>query len=124
MADASNAACVVVAEPADDQLRQAGELVDVAGLAHGEHQRDPLGQQAPRHERQRLRGGPIEPLRVVDQADERLLLGHLGQQAQDRQADEEAVRGVAVLQPERRRAARRAAGRAVASSPSSIGAHS
>ena len=65
-------ACVAVGEPADDHLRQAAELVDVGGLADGEHHGDPLGQQAPRHEGQRLRGGPIEPLHIVDQAHERI----------------------------------------------------
>ena len=37
-------------------------------------------------------GRPVEPLRVVDDADERLLLGRLGQQAEHRQPDEEAIR--------------------------------
>jgi hypothetical protein len=92
---------VAVGEPADDQLRQAAEIVDVGGLADGEHHGEPLRQQAPRHERQRLRGGSVEPLHIVDQAHERLHLGRGGQQAQDRQADEEAIRGAAVLQPER-----------------------
>ena len=91
---------VVVGEPADDQLRQAGELVDVARLANREHHGDSLRQQAPRHERKRLRGGPIEPLRIVDQANERLRLGRLGQQAQDRQGHQEAIRGGATLEPE------------------------
>ncbi len=61
-----------------------------------------LGQQAPGHERQRLCGRPIEPLRIVDQAHERTLLGRLGQQTQDRERDEEAIRCRAVVQPERR----------------------
>ena len=94
------------------------------GLADGEHHRDPLREQAPRDERQRLRGPAVEPLRVVDQAHQRPLLGRLGQQAQHRQADEEVIRGGAVLQPEGDRAARPVAGRAAASSPSSMGAHS
>jgi hypothetical protein len=72
-------ACVAVSEPADDQLRQAGELVDIGGLADGEHHGDPLRQQAPRHERKCLRAGPIELLRIVDQAHERFHLGRLGQ---------------------------------------------
>ena len=45
----------------------------VARLAHREHQRDRLGQQPPRDEREHLRRGLIEPLGVVDHADERLL---------------------------------------------------
>ena len=43
----------------------------------------------------------VEPLRVVHDRDERPLLRHVGQQAQDRQADEEAIRGVAAAQAER-----------------------
>jgi hypothetical protein len=95
-------ACDVVSDPFDDHLRQADELVDVGGLTDGEHDGDPLGQQAPRHEGQRLRRGAIEPLHIVDQTHERLHLGRLGEQGEDRQGHEEAVRGVAVLQPERR----------------------
>jgi len=42
-------------------------------------------------ERERLHGHPVQPLRVVDDAEERLLLGGVGQQAQDGQADQEAI---------------------------------
>ena len=63
---------------------------------------DPLRQEPARHERERLRGHPVEPLRVVDDAHERLLLGGVGQQAQDRQPDEEAIRRRSGAQAERR----------------------
>jgi hypothetical protein len=43
-------------------------------------------------ESQGLRGRAIEPLLVVNQADQRLLRRHVGQQAQDGQADQEPVR--------------------------------
>jgi hypothetical protein len=55
-----------------------------------------------RDERQRLRGHPVEPLRVVDDAHERLLFGGVGQQAQDRQPDEEAIRRRSGTQAKRR----------------------
>ena len=42
-----------------------------------------------RHERERLRRGPVQPLRIVDDADKRTLSGYLRQQAQDGQADRE-----------------------------------
>ena len=58
--------------------------------------------QPARHERERLRRHPVEPLRVVDDAYERLLLGGVGQQAQDRQPDEEAIRWRSGAQAERR----------------------
>ena len=83
-----------------------------------------LRQQPPGDERQRLRRGLIEPLRVVDHADQRPLLGHLGQQAQHRQADEEAIRGGAGAAGRTRLAAPRAAAPGSASSRSSNGAHS
>ena len=53
---------------------------------------DRLRLQAARHEREHLRRGAIEPLLVVHQADQRPLLGHVGEQAQDGQADEEEIR--------------------------------
>jgi hypothetical protein len=38
------------------------------------------------------RGSPVEPLRVIHDAYQRLLPGHLGQQAQHRKADQEPIR--------------------------------
>jgi hypothetical protein len=73
-----------------------------AGLAQREHQPHPLRQQAPRHERERLDGHLVEPLRVVDDADERLLLAGVGQQAQNGQADQEAIRRGTGAHAERR----------------------
>ena len=68
----------------------------------GEHQAQPLRQEPARHECQRLRRHPVEPLRVVDHDHQRLLLGGVGQQAQDRQSDEEAIRRRSSAQAERR----------------------
>ena len=93
---------LVGGQPLDHELRQPLEHVLVAGLAQREHQPDPLRQEPARHERERLRGHPVEPLRVVDDAHERLLLGGVGQQAQDRQPDEEAIRRRSGAQAERR----------------------
>src|SRR6185312_7219778 len=58
--------------------------------------------QPARHELQRLRRGLVQPLRVVHHADQRLFLGHLAQQGQHRQAQQEAIRRAARLKPERR----------------------
>ena len=71
---------------------------------------------------QRLRRGTIQPLRIIDQADQWALLGHLGQQAQHGQADQKAIRHVAGGQAERapERVALRTGNR---SRRSSIGAH-
>ena len=62
---------------------------------------DRLGQQPARHERQRLRRRAVQPLGVVDQADQRLLAPDLGQQPEQRQADQEAIRRRARAQAER-----------------------
>jgi hypothetical protein len=75
----------------------------VVRLARGEDQGDGLGQQPPRRERQALRRGPVQPLRVIHQAGQRLVFRRGGQQAQSRQPDEEAVQSLALLHSERDR---------------------
>ena len=81
---------IAVAEPFDRQLREPGE--GVAGArARSAHECDPLGEEAAGDEREDLRGGVIEPLRVVDDAGERLLLGDLGKERQRRERHEEPV---------------------------------
>ena len=92
---------VGVGERPDGQLRQVGQRALLLGRADGEDHRDPLRQQAPPDERQRLGGGLVEPLRVIEYADQRSVLGDLGQQAERRQRHEKALRRRAVLQTER-----------------------
>ena len=92
---------ITVGQPTDHELRQTLEMPLAGRLAHREHQPDRLRPQTARHERQRLRRRAVEPLRIVDDADQRPLLRRVRQQAQDRQADEEAIRGVALAQTER-----------------------
>ena len=75
---------IAVAESVDGQLRQPGEdLVADAGTRCA-HQRDPLGEQATGDESEDLCGGLVEPLRVVHDADQRLLLGDVCQKAERR----------------------------------------
>jgi AAA ATPase-like protein len=50
---------VVLADPVDAQLRKAAEGVALAGLADGEHHRDPLRQQPPGDEPEPLGGRPV-----------------------------------------------------------------
>ena len=83
----------------DVELRQSRERV--AQLPRREHERDLLRQQAAGHERKHPRRRTIEPLRVVDDTQQRLLLGSLGQQAEDRQSDQERVRSRPGTEPER-----------------------
>ncbi|MDX6467568.1 MAG: hypothetical protein QOI27_2608 [Gaiellaceae bacterium] len=86
-----------MAEWLDTQLGKTREVA--AGIPSPEHECDPLGQQPAGYERERLGGCTVEPLRVVDHAEERLSLGGFGQQAENRQ-------------PDKKRAGRRAAAQA------------
>ena len=94
---------IAVAEPVDGQLRQPGEdLVADAGPCCA-HERDPLGEEPAGDESEDLRRGAVEPLRVVDDADERLLLGDLGEQRQRGEPHQEPVRrGTGALAEHRR----------------------
>jgi hypothetical protein len=66
---------MAVGESLDGQVREFGqEVVADAGPCRTD-KRDALGEKAPRGESEDLRGHLIEPLRVVDDADERLLVG-------------------------------------------------
>ena len=69
----------------------------------GAHDRHALSEEPAGDERQDLRRRLIEPLGVVDDADERLLLGDVGEQRQRREPDQEAVWRGALAQPEHRR---------------------
>jgi hypothetical protein len=60
-------------------------------LALCENQADRFRQEAPCNERERQGGRPVQPLGVVDHADERLFLSDLCKQAEDGQTDDEAV---------------------------------
>ena len=88
--DASSARASASPKTLDHQLRQARE--QIARLARGEQHHHRLRQQPARHEHHRLRRGAVQPLRVVDHAQQRPLLRGLREQAQHRQADEEPVR--------------------------------
>ena len=72
-----------------------------ASLPGGEHQRNPFGKQSSSNKPERLSGCTVEPLCVVDHAEERLPLGGFREQAENRQADEERARCCAAAQAER-----------------------
>ena len=90
-----------VRKPGEPQIRQPRQLVGIGRLTHREQQQDRLGLQAPGDEGKHLCRRPIEPLGVVDQAQQRRLLGSLGHEAQRREADQEAIGLLARAQPER-----------------------
>src|SRR5262249_10164464 len=92
---------VAGAETLERELRQAVDLLLAARLANREQHRDRLGVESARDERERRHGLPVEPLDVVDETDERLLLRDFGEQGQQGKADEEALGGRPVRQAER-----------------------
>ena len=77
---------VTVAERSDVKLRQPFQRP--AYLASREEKGDAIRQESSRHEGQDLLGPSIEPVRVIDDAQQRLLLGSVGQQTQDGEPDE------------------------------------
>jgi hypothetical protein len=100
---ASSSARIAIAESADVQLREPGEDVIAGPRPRGAHDRDRLGEQAAGNEPQDLRRGVVEPLPVVDDTDQRLLLGDLGDQRQRGQPHQEPVRRSAGAAAEHRR---------------------
>ena len=60
-------------------------------VARREEQHHALRLEPPCRERERVGRRPIEPLRVVDHADERHLLSGLREKSENRHADQEAV---------------------------------
>ena len=99
---ASSSAAAVGVEPLDRVRRHVGRLEHAhVALARGEQEHDALGVEPPCDELQRIRGPGVEPMRVVDEAQHRPLLGELGQQRQAAGVDEEALLPAAVREPER-----------------------
>jgi hypothetical protein len=77
---------------------QGRELI--ARLAGREYEADGFGQQATGDEREGLHRTLIQPLRVVDNTEDRTRLSRLRQHAQHGQADEEQTRSVTGTPPE------------------------
>src|SRR5689334_3538634 len=86
-------------ERQDLKLRQARERG--TRLARREDEGDPLSQQATGYERERPRRRTIEPLRVVDGAQQRSFLRCLRHETEDRQADQERRRSITGTESER-----------------------
>jgi hypothetical protein len=76
-------------------------LVLAARLPYGEQQRNRLRQQATRDKAEHPCRRIIEPLEIVDDAEQRPLFGEGRHQAKRRQRDKEPVRGIAGLQTQR-----------------------
>ena len=82
--------CIPAAQRFDAELREAGQ--STARVARPEGERDPLRQQAARHERERSGRCAVEPLRVVDHTQQRLRLGRFGEETENREPDEKRAR--------------------------------
>jgi hypothetical protein len=83
---------LAVAEPTDGQLREPGESVVADTGAGCAHERDPLRKQTAGDEAENLCGRVVEPLPVVHDADEGLLLGNLRKQRQRGEPDQKLDR--------------------------------
>ncbi len=88
-------ASVVLGEPAEGELRQAVQHPLVRRLAHGEDDQERLGQHPPGDEPEDLARRSVEPLRVVDEAQQWPLGGDLRQEAERGERHEEPVGGAA-----------------------------
>ena len=81
---------ILLAQPGHFQLGQPGQLRPrVTGR---EHHPDRVGGQPPRRKPQRLHRRPVQPLHVIDHADQRAVPGHLRQQAEHGKTDKKTVR--------------------------------
>ena len=89
-----------VTQTIDHHHRKSPEISVVARVAHGEYHCNRLRQEPPRYEAEHLCRSPIEPLRIIDDADQRPLLGALGQQTQKSHPDEKAIGGRTGHEPE------------------------
>jgi hypothetical protein len=92
---------VLLGEPTERHLRKAVQRRCGGGLTGREHDRHRLGEQAPRDEPENLGRDAVQPLHVVDQAQQRPVLGDRCQQAQHGHGDEEAVGRIARGHPQR-----------------------
>src|SRR4029079_15317988 len=90
-------ACVALAEPADGQLGQPGEDLVADARSRCAYDCDPLGEEAAGDEPEDLRRRAVEPLRVVDDARDRLPIGGVCEQRQRGEADQEWIRWSAGL---------------------------
>ena len=70
------------------------------GLARADEHGDRIGLQAPGDEHERVGRRAIEPMRIVDDAQQRLRVGGGGEQPQHGDGDEEAVLDAVGGQPE------------------------
>src|SRR5712691_310567 len=90
---------ITMPQGVDVELWQTGKRV--ARISCREHERELLRQETASHERKHLCRSTIQPLRIVNDGKEQLLLRRLRQQAEDRQSDQERIRSRPAAEPER-----------------------
>ena len=85
-------ASILLGQPCEAELGQAVEVVLGHRVAHGDHDRHRVGPDSSCDEAEDLARGGIQPLRVLDEAEQWPLVRHGGQQAEHGQPDEEPLR--------------------------------
>ena len=91
---------IPVPEAADRHLREPGKNMITDARSCRTDERDRLGQEAMSDKAEGLLRRLVEPLRVVDDADQGLLLGQLAHEREGREPDHEPVRSRAGTEPE------------------------
>jgi hypothetical protein len=99
---------VVVEQPGGIGHGEAGQINDLDAcdyerhrrFAHRKQHRDRVGHEAAGREQQRLHGTLVEPLQVIDHAQQRGVLGQIGEQRQGAGGDQEPVGFVSLGQAE------------------------
>ena len=92
----------MLAEPLDVQLVDARDRERPGRLVAGrEQQHDALGLEPAGREAEDIGRRAVEPRRVVEQCQQRLLLGGIGEQRQRADADQESVGRLLVCEAER-----------------------
>src|SRR5262249_19058366 len=85
---------ILVGQPTERQLWQAVEVLPGIRLADGDDEGHGFRQEPSGDEAEDQPRGVIQPLRVLDEAEQRFLLGRGRQETEYGKADEEAVRNI------------------------------
>ena len=91
--------CLGPTETADGELGQTGKRCPE--LPRGDEEHDVLGGQSTGDDRECGRRGTIEPLRIVDHAEQGSVSRRFGKQTEDREANQEGIRRRSIREAER-----------------------
>jgi hypothetical protein len=83
--------CVAVAQPFDSKFGKPCQHNVADTPPRRAHERDAVSEETTADERKGLRGRSVEPLRVVDDTDQGLVFGGLGEERERGEPDEESV---------------------------------